>query len=163
MKLLFICTHNRCRSILAEAIANQEGSPWIEARSAGSQPSGKVHPLTLRYLQDQGFATRDLRSKSWDELQDFDPDFVITVCDSAAKESCPLWLGQARRIHWGLQDPSKLAEHDAAAAAAAFRHTITLLQNRIHRLLAFIQQQEGGHDPAAVEAELKSLAQSTPG
>src|SRR5690606_2392558 len=86
MKILFICTHNRCRSILAEAITNLMSDGRIVAKSAGSQPAGMIHPLTLRYLHDAGVSTDGLYSKSWDELESFEPDVVITVCDDAAQE-----------------------------------------------------------------------------
>jgi arsenate reductase len=111
-KILYICTHNRCRSILCEAISNAMGDGKIDARSAGSQPSGEVHPLSLKYLSEIGIETSSLRSQSWDEHEDFAPDLVVTVCDSAANESCPLWLGSAQKVHWGLADPSKLSGSD---------------------------------------------------
>ena len=109
-KILFVCTHNRCRSILSEAITNQIGAGLIEAQSAGSAPAKQVHPLTLQYLANCGYDITALHSKSWQMLTDgFTPDVVITVCDAAAGESCPLWLGNVPKFHWGLADPSKLA------------------------------------------------------
>ena len=100
--ILYICTHNRCRSILSEAITRQKALGIITAQSAGSEPAGQVHPLTLRYLQEAGYNTQQLSSKSWDTLGEFIPDVVITVCDQAAGESCPLWLGTTPKLHWGL-------------------------------------------------------------
>lgn len=135
MKLLFICTHNRCRSIIAEAVANQYGAGRLEARSAGSQPSGEVHPLSLRYLQEAGIATEGLCSQSWDEHEAWQPDVVITVCDQAAGEPCPAWFGRALRVHWGLADPSRLAGSEEDIARA-FRATIATLKARIEQLLA---------------------------
>lgn len=135
MKLLFICTHNRCRSIIAEAVCNHLGGAVITARSAGSQPSGQVHPLSLQYLQEAGISTAGLCSQSWDEHEDWQPDAVITVCDQAAGESCPLWLGRSPRAHWGLEDPSRL-EGSEEEVAAAFRHTIAVLRERCEQLLA---------------------------
>ncbi|RLQ22151.1 arsenate reductase ArsC [Seongchinamella sediminis] len=135
MKLLFVCTHNRCRSIIAEAVCNHLGGEAIEARSAGSQPSGEVHPLSLRYLQEAGINTGGLRSQSWDEHEDWQPDVVITVCDQAAGEQCPLWFGRSLRVHWGLEDPSRL-EGSEEEVATAFRHTIDLLRRRCEQLLA---------------------------
>jgi arsenate reductase (thioredoxin) len=134
MKLLFICTHNRCRSILAEAICNHLSDGRLSARSAGSQPVGQVHPLSIKYLSEVGVATAGLHSKSWDEHESWNPDVVITVCDSAAGESCPVWFAEADRVHWGLADPSRLqgSEQDIANA---FRDTIALLENRICLLL----------------------------
>lgn len=133
MKILYICTHNRCRSILCEAISQARAGGRIEARSAGSQPAGEVHPLTLRYLADAGYPTEQLRSQSWDDFEAFAPDLVITVCDSAAGESCPVWFGRALKVHWGLEDPSK---HDGSEAekAAAFRATIALIEQRVDAL-----------------------------
>lgn len=135
MKLLFICTHNRCRSIIAEAVTNQYGAGRLEARSAGSQPSGEVHPLSLRYLQEAGIATEGLCSQSWDEHEAWHPDVVITVCDQAAGEPCPAWFGRALRVHWGLADPSRLAGSEEDIARA-FRATIATLRARIEQLLA---------------------------
>ncbi|ORE87112.1 arsenate reductase [Oceanococcus atlanticus] len=133
MKILYICTHNRCRSILSEAITNHFAQPHLTARSAGSQPAGVVHPLSLQYLAEAGIATAGLKSQSWDDFEDFEPDVVITLCDSAAGESCPVWFGKAIKLHWGLQDPSKLSG-DEAQAAAAFRHTIALIRQRVEGL-----------------------------
>ena len=134
MKLLFICTHNRCRSIIAEAVTRQLGGSRIQARSAGSQPSGEVHPLSLKYLEEQGINTEALCSQSWDEHEAWQPDVVITVCDQAAGEQCPVWFGRSLKIHWGLADPSRLAGTDEEIAAA-FRGTIATLEARITRLL----------------------------
>ena len=123
MKILYICTHNRCRSILSEAITNHFASDHIQAKSAGSQPAGEVHPLSLRYLNEAGISTEGLQSQSWDDFEYFKPDVVITVCDSAAGEACPVWFGQSIKMHWGLADPSKL-EGTEEEIAAAFRECI---------------------------------------
>ena len=138
MKILYICTHNRCRSILSEAITHQEAQGVIEARSAGSQPSGEVHPLSIKYLQQAGIDTAGLQSQSWHEFKDFAPDVVITVCDSAAGESCPLWFGQAIKVHWGLEDPSKV-EGTSAQQTQAFQRCIELIQTRVQRLKTIAQ------------------------
>jgi arsenate reductase len=138
MKLLFICTHNRCRSILGEAITNYEGKGLITAASAGSEPSGQVHPLTIHYLQKHGFDTSGLRSKSWDELADFQPDYVVTVCDSAAREPCPLWMGSAARVHWGLADPSRLADESTQQQDQAFGRIIRTIAARIGKITALL-------------------------
>ena len=135
MKLLFICTHNRCRSIIAEAVTNHVGGTRLQARSAGSQPSGEVHPLSIKYLGEAGIPTNGLRSQSWDDHEAWAPDVVITVCDQAAGEQCPVWFGRSLKVHWGLSDPSRL-EGSEAEVAAAFRHTITTLGQRIEQLLA---------------------------
>ena len=135
MKLLFICTHNRCRSILFEAICNFQGDGRLEARSAGSAPVNEVHPLTLKYLQEAGVPTTGLYSKSWDNLEDYHPDLLITVCDSAAGEACPLFLGSTARLHWGLADPSR-QEGEDEEVAQAFEGAICEVQTRIKTLLA---------------------------
>ena len=134
MKILYICTHNRCRSILSEAITNHYGQDRLDARSAGSQPSGEVHPLSLKYLAEQGIPTEGLSSKSWDNLGGWTPDVVVTVCDSAAGEACPIWLGDTLKVHWGLSDPSKLDGSDEEKGEA-FRETINAIIRRVERML----------------------------
>lgn len=132
MKILFICTHNRCRSILSEAIVNQLAGQEIEARSAGSQPAGEVHPLTLQYLKAAGYATEGLSSQSWDDFEQFNPDVVVTVCDSAAGEACPVYFGKTLKVHWGLNDPSKIT--DEQAQADAFGQVISEIESRAQAL-----------------------------
>ena len=133
MKILYICTHNRCRSILSEAVTNHLAGDLLEARSAGSQPAGQVHPLSLKYLAEAGIPTAGLKSQSWDEFEEFAPDLVVTVCDSAAGEACPLWFGHSLKVHWGLEDPSKLSGTEEEIADA-FRHTIELVRQRVQAL-----------------------------
>ena len=133
MKILYICTHNRCRSILSEAITRHLASDLIEARSAGSQPAGEVHPASLKALRAAGIDTSGLQSQSWNELESFAPDLVVTVCDSAAGESCPLWFGKALKVHWGLEDPSKLTGTEEEIDAA-FRASIALISERVAAL-----------------------------
>lgn len=133
MKILYICTHNRCRSILSEAISNHRAGDLLQARSAGSQPAGEVHPLSLKYLQEAGVPTQGLKSQSWDDFEDFEPDVVITLCDSAAGEACPVWFGKAVKLHWGLVDPSR-GSRDDDATAEAFRQTIKLIEARVDQL-----------------------------
>ena len=99
VKLLFICTHNRCRSILCEAITSQRGAGFLEAASAGSAPVDAVHPLTLRYLAERGYHTTGLQCQSLEDLAAFNPDRVVTVCDSAAEEACPIWMGEVDKHH----------------------------------------------------------------
>jgi arsenate reductase len=135
LHLLFVCTHNRCRSILAEALARELAGGRIRASSAGSQPSGTVHPDTLAHLQQRGIDTTGLSSSSWDDCAGPAPDAVITVCDAAAGEECPLWLGSATKAHWGLPDPSRVAG-TAAQRAEAFEKVIATIDRRLRRLLA---------------------------
>lgn len=135
MKILYICTHNRCRSILSEAITNQLAGDVLTARSAGSQPSGQVHPLSLQYLQEKGYSTDGLQSQSWDDFADFQADLVITVCDAAAGETCPVWFGNSIKAHWALVDPSKVAGSDAQKRSA-FLTTIAEIEQRVAALAA---------------------------
>ena len=135
MKILFICTHNRCRSILAEAIANHLSGGCIEAYSAGSQPAGQVHPLSLRYLQERNIPVAGLQSQSWDDFDDLNPDVVITVCDSAARESCPVWFGDTVKVHWGLPDPSR-HEGNEEDVANAFYGVMDTIESRFRYLLS---------------------------
>ncbi|GGW83172.1 arsenate reductase ArsC [Alteromonas halophila] len=143
MKILYICTHNRCRSILSEAITNHLAPDLIVAKSAGSQPAGAVHPLSLHYLDEAGIATDSLHSQSWDELEDFAPDLVITVCDSAANEACPVWFGNAVQVHWGLSDPSKVQGSDEETEHA-FRECINTIRQRVKTLIPLAEQQLRG-------------------
>ena len=128
--LLFICTHNRCRSVLAEVIANARFDDFYSACSAGSQPAGQIHPLTLEFLSARGLPTGGLRSQSWDDFADQEFDLVVTVCDSAANESCPLWMSDAPRAHWGMPDPSRVAG-DAAAIESAFYAVMDTLESQL--------------------------------
>jgi arsenate reductase len=135
MKILYICTHNRCRSILSEAITNDIASDVIEAKSAGSQPAGQVHPLSLHYLAQDGYSIDGLQSQSWDDFVDFQPDVVVTVCDSAAGETCPLYFSNSLKVHWGLSDPSKI-EGDASQIEQAFVACINQIKERVKTLKA---------------------------
>jgi protein-tyrosine-phosphatase len=131
--VLFLCTGNSARSILAEAILNQAGGGKFAAFSAGSQPKGKVHPQALALLRRLGFSTEGLRSKSWDEFAQAGAtqmDFVFTVCDNAASEVCPIWPGQPMTAHWGLADPAA-AEGSEADIDAAFCEAFQQLKRRI--------------------------------
>ena len=131
--LLFICTHNRCRSIIAEVIANTQFEGFFQAFSAGSQPAGEIHPLTLKFLDARGLPTEGLNSQSWDEFADQQFNLVVTVCDSAANESCPLWMSDAPRAHWGMPDPSR-AEGDEADIERAFFAVMDALESQLAEL-----------------------------
>lgn len=131
--VLFLCTGNSARSILAEALLNHWGGDKFRGFSAGSFPKGRVHPMTIEILQRLDLPTADLRSKSWDEFAaDGAPplDFIITVCDNAAGEVCPIWPGKPMAAHWGIADPAAV-EGDDAAKAAAFRKALAELEARI--------------------------------
>jgi len=138
MKLLYVCTHNRCRSILSEAVTRSRAGSLIDVRSAGSQPEGEVHPLSLKYLQQTGYDIDGLVSESWDVYAGWAPDVVITVCDRAAGEVCPLYLGSAIKLHWGLEDPSALGGTEEEIAAA-FLSTIQCIEQRVDQLSTVAQ------------------------
>jgi len=136
--VLFLCTGNSARSILAEAILNQKGRPNFTAHSAGSHPMGKVRPEALRILESAGLSTEGLRSKSWDEFaQPGAPklDFVFTVCDNAANEVCPVWPGQPITAHWGVADPAAVAG-TPEQVEKAFRDAYLILERRISLFLS---------------------------
>ena len=157
MKILYICTHNRCRSILCEAITNGSdshiGSSKLEAKSAGSSPVGEVHPLSLKYLRERGYSTDGLKSQSWDEFEDYQADIVVTVCDSAAGEACPVYFGQSLKVHWGLEDPSKL-EGSEEDKAAAFSNTIDIIEGRVAALAQIAEKGLSGDELKAALADL---------
>ena len=139
--VLFLCTGNSARSILAEALLNRLGEGRWRGFSAGSFPKGEVHPMALRLLAEHGFPTDGLRSKSWDEFAapaGPDIDQVITVCDNAAGETCPAWPGHPARAHWGMADPAAV---EGAGQRAAFEEAYRLLEARIGTFLA--QQADG--------------------
>jgi arsenate reductase (thioredoxin) len=131
--VLFLCTGNSARSIIAEAILNKVGAGRFRAYSAGGQPKGRVHPETLWLLQDLGFDTSGFRSKSWSELAAPGapaPDFVFTVCDNAAGEACPVRPGQPVTAHWGVPDPAE-ATGSPSGIALAFKDAYRMLAQRI--------------------------------
>ena len=135
MKVLFLCTANSCRSILSEAVFNHLAPAGMQAYSAGSRPTGAVHPMSLQTLEKAGIPTDGLSSKSSDAHQDLAPDFVITVCDKAAGEACPVFFGPAMKAHWGLADPS---EHTGCSdeIEAAFDATLERIKTRVRAFLA---------------------------
>ena len=134
MNILFLCTGNSCRSVLSEAIFNHLAPAGLEAISAGSQPAGKLHPRAVALLHSKGISTAGYYSKSWDDLP-MTPDIVVTVCGSAAGETCPAYLGPVLRTHWGVDDPGHVVGTEAEIAAA-FEHTYRIIRARIEAFLA---------------------------
>jgi protein-tyrosine-phosphatase len=131
--VLFLCTGNTARSVLAEAVLNKDGGGRFRAFSAGSQPKGQVNPFSLKVLAEEGYPTDGLRSKSWTEFAGPDApvmDFVFTVCDSAAGESCPIWPGHPMTAHWGIEDPAAVEGTDIEKEAA-FVTALRFIKNRI--------------------------------
>ncbi|GAB1720676.1 MAG: protein-tyrosine-phosphatase [Nitrosospira sp.] len=148
LNVLFVCTGNSARSILAETYLNASGQGRFHAYSAGSFPMGKVNPFALELLESIHFPTDGLRSKSWDEFSAPDApkmDIIITVCDQAAGEMCPVWPGQPVTAHWGVEDPAA-ARGDDDAKRAAFRHAFSVLQRRVDLLVNLNSKTLGSPD-----------------
>lgn len=135
MKFLFLCTGNSCRSILSEVLFNSRAPEDWKAYSAGSKPTGTVHPLTIKTLENLGLSTQGLSSKTVDDCEQYNPDVVITVCDQAAQEACPLYLGGAIKAHWGLADPSHL-DLPEDEKLKAFLDTVDHINKRLNALFA---------------------------
>ena len=157
IRVLFLCTGNSARSILAEATLRAWAGRRFEAFSAGSRPAGAVNPFALAQLADEGMPTARLRSKSWDEFATTEAapmDLVVTVCDSAAAETCPVVFGDFLRAHWGLPDPAAV-EGDDESRREAFRQAHRIVKARIHALLAL--PAEVWDDRAALKAVLDRI------
>ncbi|GIK50102.1 MAG: arsenate reductase ArsC [Hyphomonadaceae bacterium] len=157
--VLFLCTGNSARSILAEAILNRLGAGKFVAFSAGSQPKGEVNPHTLRLLERFNYKIGDLRSKSWDEFAQAGApplDFVFTVCDNAAGEACPVWPGQPMTAHWGVPDPAAVEGSDFEIGKA-FVDAYTRLSNRIS---LFVNLPFSGLDRLSLQARLSDIGRT---
>jgi len=154
--VLFLCTGNSARSILAESILDKEGRGRFKAFSAGSQPKGQIHPLAIKTLAALDYPHEGFRSKSWDEFaQTGAPEFdiIITVCDSAAGEACPVWIGHPMTAHWGIEDPAAVEGSDFDKERA-FSHAAIYLRNRI---AAFVNLPHQSLDKLALETHLKTI------
>lgn len=154
MNILFLCTGNSCRSILSEATFNHLAPPHMRAMSAGSQPTGEVHPRSIALLNSKGIMTVGYASKSWNNLPTT-PDIVITVCSNAAGETCPAYLGNVLRAHWGVDDPAK-ASGTEAQITASFEHAYRVLRARIEAFLSI--DKETLDDPKMLKLELDRIA-----
>lgn len=155
--VLFLCTGNSARSILGEALMNKLGEGRFRAYSAGSQPKGDVHPMALSVLTGLGFDTAGMRSKSWDEFAAPDApkfDFIFTVCDNAAGETCPVWIGHPLTAHWGIEDPAAV---EGEGQREAFLQALRFLQNRISLFLAL---PIASLDEMAMRSKLKEIGQT---
>lgn len=159
MNILFLCTGNSCRSILAEATFNHLAPKGWHAMSAGSQPSGTVHLRSLALLAREGIATEGVSSKSWDNLPQT-PDIVVTVCANAAGETCPAYLGPVMRTHWGLDDPAHATGTDAEIDAA-FMTAYKILRTRIEAFLA-LPLSDLQKTPTQLKAELDRIGTLMP-
>jgi arsenate reductase len=161
LRVLFLCTGNSARSIMAEALLNAAGQGRFQAYSAGSHPTGAVNPHALAALDEQGVPIANARSKSWDEFaQSGAPpiDIVITVCDNAAGEVCPVWPGHPITAHWGVPDPATV-DGDDATKRAAFRRTLSALQHPNDLLLSVPRDALEGRTAGAT---LREIAKATP-
>jgi protein-tyrosine-phosphatase len=159
--VLFLCTGNSARSIIAEAILNRLGQGRFRTYSAGSHPKGQVHPYAADLLKNMGFDTDGLRSKSWDEFAapGAPPlDFVFTVCDDAASEECPHWPGQPMTAHWGMPDPAA-ARGNEAERRLAFADTLRMLSNRIS---IFVSLPIRSLDMMSLQTRIDQIGQKTP-
>jgi arsenate reductase len=158
VNVLFLCTGNSARSIIAEAILRQDGAGGFGAFSAGSEPKGRVNPLALEVLKSAGYPTGGLRSKRWDEFAGPGApamDLVLTVCDNAAGESCPIWPGHPVTAHWGIEDPAAV-EGTEADRKAAFRRAFACLKARVDRLCALPLRDL---DNATLRSRLRAIGQ----
>jgi len=153
MRVLFMCTANSCRSILSEAMFNHLAPEGFEAISAGSFPKGQVLPRSLSTLQEAGIAIDGLSSKGNEAFEANPPDIVITVCDKAAGEACPVYFGPALKAHWGLEDPSDITG-DEAQVAAAFHSTLARIETRCR---AFLELPFAQLDRDALKRELERI------
>lgn len=154
MRVLFMCTANSCRSILSEAMFNHLAPAGVKAVSAGSFPKGQVLPRSLTTLQEAGIAIDGLSSKGNDAFEANPPDIVITVCDKAAGEACPVYFGPALKAHWGLEDPSEVTG-DEAAVSAAFHSILARIETRCR---AFLALPFAELDRAALKRELDRIS-----
>jgi arsenate reductase (thioredoxin) len=160
LNVLFLCTGNSARSILAEAIVDREGGGRFKGYSAGSRPSGTPHPMAIDLLKRMGHDTSFARSKCWDEFgEDTAPkmDFIFTVCDSAAEEECPYWPGHPATAHWGLPDPAAV-DGTEAEKKLAFADTYRMLRNRIS---IFVNLPLGSLDKDDLQKKLDQIGKET--
>lgn len=159
--VLFLCTGNSARSIIAEALLQRWGAGKFNSYSAGSKPKGRVNPLAIEVLKKNNFNTDNFRSKSWDEFEADDApeiDFIFTVCDNAANETCPVWPGHPMTAHWGIEDPDQ-PEKSAEEQQRLFDRAYWELD---HRIKIFTSLPLDGLDKVALQSSLDEIGQSTP-
>jgi arsenate reductase (thioredoxin) len=159
--VLFLCTGNSARSIIAECVLNKLGHGRFRAYSAGSFPKGEVHPYARELLRRQGFAADELRSKSWNEFAQAGAprlDFVFTVCDKARGEVCPIWPGQPMTAHWGMPDPAAV-EGNEAERRLAFAETLRMLNNRVG---AFVNLPLKSLDKLSLQKRIDEIGRDLP-
>lgn len=153
--VLFLCTGNSCRSVMAEGLLNHHGKDRVLAFSAGSFPAGTVHPMSLATLKRHGISTQGYRSKSWDEFTDQKIDIVITVCDAAAGESCPIFPGKPAKAHWGVPDPAHF-KGTPEEIESEFSRVFAMLEKRIK---AFLRLPFEAMDKEELQQKLNAIGQ----
>lgn len=160
VNVLFLCTGNSARSVLAEALMNHWGKGRFRAYSAGSQPTGRINPLAVQLLAGMGMTDYQDRSKSWDEFEAGTPsmDLIVTVCDSAAAETCPIWPGHPTTAHWGTEDPAKAAGSEGERMAA-FLRAFRILQ---HRVQSCVELPVERMEPKVLRQRLVEIGKSLP-
>ncbi len=159
--ILFLCTGNSARSIFAEALVNDLGRSKFHGYSAGSDPRGAIHPRAAKLLEDWGYDVSQYRSKSWDEFAEPDApkmDFVITVCDQAASETCPIWPGQPITSHWGIPDPAQATGNDAEIVLA-FSEAFRFMRNRVS---IFVSLPIESLEKLTLQAKVDEIGQTKP-
>lgn len=156
LRILVLCTGNSCRSVMAEGLLNHYGKNKVFAYSAGSIPSGIVHPMSIETLKAHGIKKEGYRSKSWEEYTDTPVDIVITVCDNAAGETCPLFPGSPVKAHWGVPDPAHF-KGSHAEIKAEFERVFTMLEQRVQTFLRLSLEQMGKDE---IQQKLKEIGEA---
>ena len=154
LNILVVCTGNSCRSIMLEGLLNHYGKDYFQAYSAGSNPAGYVHPMSIKTLEKAGIALSNYKSQSWDEFSGINFDLVITVCDNAAGEACPVYLSSAPKLHWGVEDPAKF-QGSEKEIENEFQRIFSILAKRTHAMIEKYKEKKS-INPQSLE-KIKSL------